>query len=126
MFGDGDVMRYDAVPSVIYTRPEAAGVGLTEQQALKAQVACRKQLIPLKVAGRFLAEHAGEQGYVKVLAGQEDRKLLGVHILGGPAGEMIFAAAGWLEQGLRTGDIAGTIFPHPTVSEALKAAILSV
>jgi len=124
MFGRRDRVRYDAIPSVIYTHPEVASVGRTEEE-LKAQgIEYRKSAVPMTVAGRFLVENEGGAGLVKVLAGARYGEILGVHAVGDPASEFIVAAAVMIETEMCASDAAGLVFPHPTVSEALKEAIL--
>ena len=128
MFGRRDRVRYDAIPSVIYTHPEVASVGRTEEE-LKAQgIEYRKSVVPMTVAGRFLVENEGgpegTPGLVKVLAGARYGEILGVHAVGDPASEFIVAAAAMIETEMCASDAAGLVFPHPTVSEALKEAIL--
>lgn len=124
MFGRPDRMRYDAVPSVIYTHPEVASVGRTEEELQKAGVAYRKSMMPMGIAGRFLVEYEGQAGSVKALVGAERGELLGVHMIGGGCGEFIATAAAMIELELRVEDVREIIFPHPTVSEALKETIL--
>ena len=122
--GRSDRMRYDAMPSVVFTHPEAARVGATEEELETAGIPFRKAVVPMAVAGRFLVEYAGKSGTVKILVGERDKRLLGVHMIGGGCGEFIAAAAAMIELELRVEDIREIVFPHPTVSEALKEAIL--
>lgn len=126
MFGRTDRMRYNAVPSVIYTHPEVASVGRTEEELKKAGVAYKKALLPMGVAGRFLVEYEGQTGSVKVLVGEKYGEVLGVHMIGGGCGEFIATAAAMVELEQRVEDVREIIFPHPTVSEALKETILHV
>ncbi|MBN8219079.1 MAG: dihydrolipoyl dehydrogenase [Spirochaetes bacterium] len=123
MFGAKDRMRYDAIPSVVYTHPEVAGVGRTEEQLQKDGVEYKKNVMPMAVAGRFTVEHEGQNGTVKVLAGSRG-EILGVHMIGDPCSELIHSAALMIEMELRVKDIRDVVFPHPTVSEALKETIL--
>ena len=124
MFGRPDRMRYHAVPSVIYTHPEVASVGRTEEELKSAGVAYKKAMLPMGVAGRFLVEYEGQSGSVKALVGAEHGEVLGVHMIGGGCGEFIAAAAAMVELEQRVEDVREIIFPHPTVSEALKEAVL--
>lgn len=124
MFGQPDRIRYEAIPAVIYTHPELASVGATEEQLQARGVPYRKAVVPMAVAGRFLIEHEGGSGVVKVLAGARHQEILGVHALGEPAGEFIVAAAAMIETEMTVSDVAGLVFPHPSVSEALKEAVL--
>jgi dihydrolipoamide dehydrogenase len=124
MFGGKQKIRYNATPSVVYTNPEVASCGKTEEQLTKEGIAFKKSTMPMGVAGRFLIEYEGESGTIKVLTGAEHGEILGVHMIGGPAGEHIFGAAMMIEQELRVKDLFEIVFPHPTISEALKEAIL--
>ena len=125
MFGKKDRIRYHAVPAVIYTHPEVASVGRTEEDLKAEGVEYRKSVVPMAVAGRFLIENEGGTGLVKVLTGVRYGEILGVHAIGDGSSEFIVAAAAMIETGL-TADRAGEIvFPHPTVSEALREAIVN-
>ncbi len=126
MFGVPDRIRRHAIPWVIYTHPEAAGVGYTEQELRKRGVDYRKATVPMAVAGRFLIEHEKSSGFVKALAGARYGNLLGVHAVGDGASEFIMAAACMIEAEMRVADVREVVFPHPTVSEALKEAIVRV
>ena len=124
MLGKSDRMRYNAIPSVVYTHPEVATVGATEEQLQKAGIEYRKSVMPMAIAGRFLVENEGQSGTVKVLVGKEHGQVLGVHMIGGECGEFIASAAAMVELELRTDDVRGIVFPHPTVSEALKETVI--
>jgi dihydrolipoamide dehydrogenase len=126
MFGRKDRIRYDAIPSVIYTHPEVASVGRTENELKALGIEYRKSIVPMAIAGRFLVENEGGTGIVKVLAGAKYGEILGVHALGDLSSEFIVAAAHMIEAEMCAGDIASVVFPHPTVSEALKQAILEL
>jgi dihydrolipoamide dehydrogenase len=120
--GRKDRMRWKAVPGVVYSSPEIAGVGLTEAQAKAEGIPVTVAKWPLQANGRFIAENDGK-GLVKVLVHSTDRRVLGVHIAGGAAGEMIAGAATAIEAELRIDELAEVIWPHPTVSEAQKDAM---
>ena len=126
MLGRNERMRYTAIPSVVYSLPEAAGVGLTEADARKEGREVVVQKLPLQVSGRYLAEYDKEPGFCKVVVDAKSRVLLGAHIVGGPASEIIWGAAALIETELRVGDIREIIFPHPTVSEALRETLWAV
>lgn len=126
MFGKPDRMRFGAVPSVVYTHPEVAQVGATEEQLQAKGVAYKKAVMPMGIAGRFLVEHAGKSGTVKVLVSEEFGQILGVHMIGGECGEFIASAAAMVELELCVEDVRQIVFPHPTVSEALKETILHI
>ena len=143
-------MRYHAVPWVVYTLPEIAGVGLTEEAARAAGRRVRVARMPLAANGRFLAEHlapAGAsgsgaadaasapsllraqptpRGVVKVIVDANSHALLGVHMIGTPASEIIFGAATMIEAELRVEELREIVFPHPTVSEALRDVLWEV
>ena len=119
MFGRPDVCRETAIPAVIYTDPEAAGVGMTEEGARERGLAVRSLKMPLGASGRFLAETEGERGFVKAVLGERD-ELLGMHVVGPYAGEMIGAACVMIENEMRARDIREVVFPHPTVAEIMK------
>jgi dihydrolipoamide dehydrogenase len=120
MTGDKDVMRYDAIPGVVYTNPEIACAGLTEEEAVSRGIRFRKASLPLAYAGRFVAENEGRNGLIKVIAGEKYGEILGVHIIGNPSSELIYGAAMAIEMQMRVRDIREIVFPHPTVSEIFK------
>ena len=124
--GREDVMRYDAVPSVVYTNPEVAVVGLTKEQAEERGLKVTTGKIPMTINARYLAEHPGESGLCKVVVEKGTRRLLGVHMVGGACSEMIFGAATMLETELREEEIDEIIFPHPTTSEIMKDVFMAV
>jgi dihydrolipoamide dehydrogenase len=126
MFGRPDRARYDAIPAVIYTHPEVASAGRTEEQLKAAGIAYNKAVVPMGVAGRFLIENEKGTGFVKVLAGANYGELLGVHAMGDTASEFIVTAAALIEMQLPASHAGEIVFPHPTVSEALREAILQV
>ncbi|MBD3419352.1 MAG: dihydrolipoyl dehydrogenase [Chitinivibrionales bacterium] len=120
MLGKPDIMRYNAIPGVIYTHPEVATVGYSESEAIDKghQVASAK--LPLSYNGRYLAETEGGRGICKVVIDKTYGTLLGVHIIGSACSEMIYGAAAMIEAELRVEDIKEIVFPHPTVSEIIK------
>jgi len=123
MFGIKDRIRYGAIPAVIYTHPEVSSVGKTEEELQAEGTEYRKSVVPMAVAGRFVVESEGETGMVKVLAGARYGEILGVHAVGDASSEFIVAAAAMVESGMSLTDASRIIFPHPTVSEALREAI---
>ena len=118
--GRADAMRYNAIPGVVYTNPEVACVGLTEEQAKKDGVAYRVAKLPMAYAGRFVAENEGGVGLCKALVGEKYGEVLGVHLIGNPCSEMIYGACMAIEQELTLRELEEIVFPHPTVSEILK------
>jgi dihydrolipoamide dehydrogenase len=122
--GHGHV-NYDAIPSVVYTHPEIAGVGKTEEELKEAGIAYNKGTFPFTANGRAKALNAAE-GRVKVLAAADTDRVLGVHIIGPRAGDLIAEAAVAIEFGASAEDIARTCHAHPTLAEAVKEAALAV
>ena len=124
--GRKDRMRYDTIPSVVYTNPEVAVVGLTKEQAEERGLKVTTGKIPMSINARYLAEHPDERGLCKVVIEEGTRRLLGVHLIGGACSEMIFGAAAMLETELREEEIDEIIFPHPTTSEVMKDVFMAV
>lgn len=119
-----DRMRYDAVPWVVYSIPEASGCGITEQEARAKNIAVKTATVPMIVSGRFVAENGVKAaGTVKVIADEKNGRILGVHILGSYASEMIWGASALIENEMRVEDVKQLIFPHPTVCEAIREAV---
>jgi dihydrolipoamide dehydrogenase len=114
-------VNYDAIPSVIYVWPEVAAVGKTEEQLKEAGREYRVGRFPFRASGRALAMDETE-GLVKVLADAKSDRLLGVHIFGPRASEMIAEPVAVMEFGGSAEDIARTVHAHPTLSEALGEA----
>ena len=123
ILGIDDAMEYNAIPGVVYTNPEVACVGLTEEQAANAGIECSVHKLPMTYAGRFVAENEGQTGLCKVLVAA-DGKVLGVHMLGNSSSEFVCAACVAITNGLTVEQLKRTVFPHPTVSEILKEAVL--
>ena len=119
-------MRWNAIPGVVYTSPEAASAGLTEAEAKARNIPVRVARLPAAVSGRFLAEHADGRGLVKVVLHAETNVLLGVHMIGGACSEMIFGAAAMIEAEFRAKEIEEIVFPHPTVSEVIRDAVFTL
>ena len=126
MFGRLDRVRYDAVPAVIYTHPEVAMAGRTEEELQAEGTDYRKGIVPMNVSGRFLIEEEKGSGWVKILVASKSGRILGAHAIGGPASEFIVTAAAFIEGGFSAARAAQIVFPHPTVSEALREALLQV
>jgi dihydrolipoamide dehydrogenase len=116
---------YDAIPSVVYTSPEISAVGRTEEQLQAAGINYRKGVFPFRANGRARALGQTE-GHVKVLADTKTDRVLGVHILGPRAGDLIAEAASAMAFGASSEDIARTCHAHPTLAEAIREAALAV
>ena len=118
-------MNYDAIPSVIYTAPEVAWVGMSEEDAKAAGIKVETGSFPFSANGRALANNAPD-GQVKVIADAETDRVLGVHILGQHAGELIAQGVIAMEFGSSAEDLALTCYAHPSTSEAVHEAALAV
>ncbi|MCW8933747.1 MAG: dihydrolipoyl dehydrogenase [Gammaproteobacteria bacterium] len=123
--GNHGVINYDLIPSVIYTHPEIAWVGKTEQQLKAAGESYKAGMFPFVASGRAKA-HGDTSGMVKILSHSETDRILGVHIMGLNASELISQAVTAMALGASTEDIALTVFAHPTLSEAIHEAALAV
>lgn len=119
-------MSYDAVPWVVFTAPEVAGCGFTASEARDKGYQVETATLPLRVSGRYLAENPREQGTVSFVVNKRDGRLLGAQMLGSGVGEIIHSVAVMIGARQRVKDIRGTIFPHPTVSEAIRDAAWAV
>ena len=118
-------VNYDAIPNVVYTHPEVASVGKTEEELKDAGVPYRKGKFPFAANGRAKALEMA-QGKVKILAHEETDRVLGVHIVGPRAGDLIAECAVAIEFGASSEDIARACHAHPTLAEAVKEAALAV
>jgi dihydrolipoamide dehydrogenase len=117
-------VNYKVIPSVIYTQPEIAWVGLTEEQVKASGRAYKVGVFPFAASGRARAMEAGA-GMVKIVAAKDDDEVLGVHVIGPMAGELISEAVLAMEYSASTEDIQRTIHAHPTLSEAMHEAALA-
>ena len=122
--GEKSEVNYEAIPAVIYTWPEVASVGRTEEELKAAGIAYKIGKFPFTANARARA-NADTEGFVKILADQRTDRVLGVHIIGPDAGTMIAEAALALEFGASAEDIARTCHAHPTLNEAVKEAALA-
>ena len=123
--GQAGHVNYDVIPSVVYTTPEVSAVGKTEEELKQAGIAYTVGKFPFTANGRSKVNQTTE-GFVKVLADAKTDRVLGVHIVGREAGEMIHEAAVLMEFGGSAEDLARTCHAHPTRSEAIKEAALAV
>ncbi|MER8994096.1 dihydrolipoyl dehydrogenase [Mesorhizobium sp. M0482] len=122
--GQAGHVNYDVIPSVVYTTPEIASIGKTEEELKKAGVDYKAGKFPFSANGRARAM-LHTDGFVKILADKASDRVLGVHIVGFGAGEMIHEAAVLMEFGGSSEDLARTCHAHPTMSEAVKEAALA-
>ena len=123
--GQAGHVNYDVIPNVIYTAPEVASVGKSEEELKAAGVAYKVGKFPFTANGRAKANHATD-GFVKILADEKTDRVLGVHIVSANASEMIAEAAVLMEFGGSAEDLARTCHAHPTLTEAVKEAALAV
>ena len=123
--GQAGHVNYDVIPSVIYTAPEVASVGKTEEELKEAGIVYKAGKFPFTANGRAKVNRTTE-GFVKVLADADTDRVLGVHIIGADAGTMIAEAAVLMEFGGSAEDLARTCHAHPTLNEAIKEAALAV
>jgi len=122
LLGKNEKMSYKAIPAVVYTLPEIAGVGQTEETLQAENMPYIVKQLPLTYSGRFVAENEQGSGVCKILEGTNG-KILGVHIAGNPASELIVIAGIAMEQGIKAEELKAIIFPHPTVGEIIKETL---
>lgn len=116
---NAQMVNYNAVPSVVYTNPEIASVGLTETQAESMEIPVEVRKLPMTFSGRFMAENEGETGLCKMIVDSRTQTIVGVHCIGNPCSEFIAAASCAVRNGYTLSDFRQVVFPHPTVSEIL-------
>ncbi len=114
-----EMVNYNAIPSVVYTNPEIASVGITEAQAESMSIPVEVRKLPMTFSGRFMAENEGETGLCKMIIDANNHSVLGVHMIGNPCSEFISAASFAVSNGYTTEEMQQVVFPHPTVSEIL-------
>jgi len=112
-------IAYNAIPSVVYTNPEIASVGITEAQAESMSIPVEVRRLPMTFSGRFMAENEGETGLCKMIIDAKNHSVLGVHMIGNPCSEFISAASFAVRMGYTLAEFQQVVFPHPTVSEIL-------
>lgn len=123
ILGKKDVMRYQAMPSVIYTNPEMAFVGETEETCKEKGIKYKKVTLPMNYSGRYMAENEAGEGLIKLLIDPEHQRMLGCHMIGSYASEIILSAGILVETEMRIDHMKELIFPHPTVGEIIREAI---
>ena len=116
ILGVEDRMNYHCVPGVVYTNPELAGVGKTEEELKASGTSYHVQKLPMAYSGRFVAENETGNGLCKLILDEEDR-IIGCHLLGNPASEIIVVAGIAVQYGYTVEEFQKTVFPHPTVGE---------
>lgn len=123
MLGRQDTMRYDAIPSVLYTNPELASVGETEASAKAKGLPYKTVSLSMRYSGRYVAENEGGNGMLKLVVNEKTRQILGMQALCNYASEFIIAAGTYVELGLTLDEIKRIVFPHPTVCEIIREAV---
>ena len=126
MIGVKDIMIYDAIPQIIYTSPEAAGVGETEQSAAAKGYVFDKAVLPMQYSGRYVSENESGDGFVKALVERRTKRILGVHMVGTYASEIILSAtivvgSKWTPQAALK-----IVYPHPSVGEILRDVFIEL
>jgi dihydrolipoamide dehydrogenase len=123
MLGKFDEMRYNVIPSVIYTDPEVASVGYSREEAEKQGMHVKEIKLPMSYAGRYLAETNGGKGFIKLVVDTEKNRLVGCHMVGSYASEIIMTATMMVDTELTPSRLQKLVFPHPTVAEIIREAI---
>lgn len=122
VLGKEDCMSYKAIPAVVYTNPEVAGVGKTEEELRAAGQYYNLVKIPMTYSGRFVAENETGNGLYKLITDVDDR-IIGCHLLGNPASEIIVVAGIAIENGYTIEQFKKNVFPHPTVGEVIHESL---
>ena len=115
-------MSYKAIPGVVYTNPEIAGVGKTEEELQAEGIPYVVKKIPMAFSGRFVAENEMGNGVCKLILAA-DETIIGAHLLGNPASELIVIAGIAIEKGMKADELKAIVFPHPTVGEIIKESL---
>ncbi len=126
MLGKADEMRYDVIPSVIYTDPEVASVGYSKEGAEEKGMKVKEIKLPMSYAGRYLAETEGGKGFIKLVVDTDKNRLVGCHIVGSYASEIIMTATMMVDTELTPARLQKLVFPHPTVAEIIREAIFHI
>lgn len=123
ILGKRDRMRYNAIPSVIYTNPEVGSVGETEESAKAKGLDIEVKTVSMLYSGRYLAENEGGDGICKLIVDKKYDRLIGVHMIANYASEIIYGAAMMIETEMKLDNIKEVVFPHPTVCEVIREAL---
>ncbi len=126
MLGKNDEMRYDVIPAVIYTDPEVASVGHSKEGAEKLGMNVKEVKLPMSYAGRYLAETDGGKGFIKLVVDTDRNRLVGCHMVGSYASEIIMTATMMVDTELTPERLQKFVFPHPTVAEIIREAIFHI
>jgi len=123
ILGKKDRVNYNSIPSVIYTNPEVASVGETTESAKEKGLDVDIQTVTLKYSGRYIAENEHGYGILKVITDKKHKNIVGLHMIGSYASEIIYGAAMMVETEMRVEDIQKLVFPHPTVCEVIRESM---
>ena len=126
MTGKKDRMRYNVIPSVIYTNPEVASVGETEESAKAKGLQVKTVSIPMTYSGRYIAENTELDGICKLVINEKTNTLIGAHIIGSYAGEFIVSVSAMIDLEVDIENIKKLVFPHPTVCEIVREAVWQI
>ena len=126
MLGKKDSINYDSIPAVIYTNPEVASVGETSETVKAKGLDAKVQSFTLKYSGRYIAENEGGDGIVKIIIDNEHRNIIGVHMIGNYASEIIYGAAMMVEKKMRVENVQKMVFPHPSVCEVIREGLFQI
>lgn len=124
ILGKADSMSYKAIPGVVYTNPEIVGVGQTEEELAAKGIAHSALKLPMAYSGRFVAENELGNGVCKLIV-SEDEKIIGCHMLGNPASELVVIAGIAIEREFTIEEFRKIVFPHPTVGEIIHEALFA-
>ncbi len=123
ILGKKDRVNYNSIPAVIYTNPEVASVGETEESAKAKGLDVDVKSVTLKYSGRYIAENEHGYGILKVITDKKHKNIVGLHMIGSYASEIIYGAAMMVETEMRVEDIQKLVFPHPTVCEVIRESM---
>ena len=126
MLGKRDRMRYNVIPSVIYTNPEVGSVGETEESAKAKGLSVKTVSLPMMYSGRYVAENTDYTGICKLVVNKDTNTLIGAHIIGSYAGEFIVAVSELVDLEVDIENIKKLVFPHPTVCEIVREAVFAI
>ena len=126
ILGKKDRMNYNAIPAVIYTNPEVASVGETSETIKAKGIDAKVESYTLRYSGRYIAENEGGDGIVKIIIDKNHRTILGVHMIGTYASEIIYGAAMMVENEMRVEDVHKMVFPHPSVCEVIREGLFQI
>ena len=126
MLGNPDEINYDAIPSVIYTTPEVAVVGLNLATAINRGMHAKEVTLSLMYSGRYIAENTDYTGFCQLVYNEDNGTLVGAHIIGNYASEYIVAVSNLIDLQIDVQRIKKLVFPHPTVCEVIREAVFEL